>query len=50
MRLQLALIVLALAFAALSGQIVWGDQIIWGDEIIWGTLGENDLDYLVWGN
>ncbi len=30
-RFQLVLLVLAVAFAALTGQIIWGDQIIWGE-------------------
>jgi hypothetical protein len=30
-RFQLVLFVLAIAFAALTGELMWGDQIVWGD-------------------
>jgi hypothetical protein len=39
-RLHLALLLLAIAFAALTGEILWGDAVIWGaygDSIIWGN-------------
>ena len=50
-RFHLALLALAIVFAALGGEILWGDTIVWGtlgdDHIIWGTLGD---DSIIWGN
>jgi hypothetical protein len=51
-RFHVALLLLVIAFAALTGEILWGDGVIWGayDEgIIWGALGDS-TDTVVWGN
>ena len=51
-RFHLLLLALTIAFAALGGEILWGDVVVWGtldgDSIVWGTLGDGDT--VVWGN